>query len=236
MEHNSPPSDMSGTGSDIAEIEIQGRIDDMTGRLIRICRKLYGLLKAAVAEPLPIRERLSRAGALVGKGAFIGKTCVFDWDFVFLLEIGEGAVLSSGTHVILHDSSIPNALGRGKLRVGQILLERRAYVGQDSIILPGVRIGEGAIVGAHSLVNRDVPAGQVWAGSPVRYICSLQALVERREAEHSTAVYDFEWMGELEKLELDYAKVKSKMLQEVRRHFGKERADSTSIEGNYSDR
>lgn len=45
---------------------------------------------------------------------------------------------------------------------------RYARIGTDVVLLPGVTIGKNAIVGANSLVTKDVPYGEVWVGSPAR--------------------------------------------------------------------
>jgi len=58
------------------------------------------------------------------------------------------------------------------------LVKRRASIGSDATILCGVTIGEGAMVGAGSVVTRDVPAGAVVAGNPTRVIRKLQDEVE----------------------------------------------------------
>ncbi len=44
------------------------------------------------------------------------------------------------------------------------------FIGGFSIILKGVSIGDGAIIGAGSVVARDVPAGEVWAGNPASFV------------------------------------------------------------------
>ncbi len=44
------------------------------------------------------------------------------------------------------------------------------WIGVYGCILPGVRIGEGAIIGAHSLVNKNVPEYEIWGGVPARKI------------------------------------------------------------------
>ncbi|MFH2062415.1 MAG: acyltransferase [Candidatus Beckwithbacteria bacterium] len=53
---------------------------------------------------------------------------------------------------------------------GKIVIKKGAMVGSHSVILPNVTIGEEAIVGAFSLVKKDVPAGQVFGGVPARKI------------------------------------------------------------------
>lgn len=53
-------------------------------------------------------------------------------------------------------------------KTGQVVLKRNARIGSHCTIMPGVTIGENAIVGAHSFVNRDVPDGAVVYGVPAR--------------------------------------------------------------------
>jgi acetyltransferase-like isoleucine patch superfamily enzyme len=52
--------------------------------------------------------------------------------------------------------------------VGPVVVERRATIGANCTLLPGVVVGEGATVSAMSLVNRDVPPGELWGGVPAR--------------------------------------------------------------------
>lgn len=54
------------------------------------------------------------------------------------------------------------------------------FIGANTTILPGVRIGPNVIIGACSLVNKDIGEG-VYAGVPVRYICSVEEFVEKRD-------------------------------------------------------
>lgn len=60
--------------------------------------------------------------------------------------------------------------------VGGATVRRRARIGSNATILPGVEIGEGALVGAGSVVTRDVPAGAVVAGNPAKVIKRVDEL------------------------------------------------------------
>lgn len=51
-----------------------------------------------------------------------------------------------------------------------VTLEDGCDIGVASILLPGVTIGQGAIVGAGSIVTRSVPPFEIWAGNPARFI------------------------------------------------------------------
>lgn len=54
-----------------------------------------------------------------------------------------------------------------------------AYVGAHAQIMPGVTIGEGAMVAAGSIVTKSVPDGMVVGGNPARLLCSVDEYLER---------------------------------------------------------
>jgi len=59
---------------------------------------------------------------------------------------------------------------RYALAFAPIQVEDGVDLGIGSILLPGVRVGEGAVIGAGSVVTHDVPAYEVWAGAPARLL------------------------------------------------------------------
>ena len=71
------------------------------------------------------------------------------------VKIGFGAI-------ILSYSSIDK-------KEGKVTLKKGCSVGANTVVLPGVTIGENSIVGAQSLVNKDIPPGEVWFGSPAKF-------------------------------------------------------------------
>ncbi|MFQ6095431.1 MAG: acyltransferase, partial [Candidatus Bathyarchaeia archaeon] len=66
-------------------------------------------------------------------------------------------------------------------RLAETIVEENAIVCANSTILPGLRIGERAVVGAGSVVTRDVPAGWVVVGSPARFLMSREDFDRKRE-------------------------------------------------------
>ena len=89
--------------------------------------------------------------------------------------IAQEAYLCTGTH----DFSHPNI----PLVTAKIAIDADAFVGARAFIMPGVRVGEGAIVGAGSLVTRDVQPWTVEAGNPSKVIRS-----RKRECESNASV------------------------------------------------
>ena len=73
----------------------------------------------------------------------------------------EASILTLG-----HDPQAADFSDRG----GDVLIGDRVWIGYRSVILPGVSIGDGAVVGAGSVVTRDVPPYAIVAGNPARII------------------------------------------------------------------
>jgi len=73
-----------------------------------------------------------------------------------------------GSHCSLYSiSTIDN-------KEGKITLKKNCKIGSHSVIMPGVTIGENAVIGAFSFVNRDVPDNVVAAGVPIKIIKKLR--------------------------------------------------------------
>lgn len=64
-------------------------------------------------------------------------------------------------------------------KVDKTLVKKRASIGSGSTILANVTIGEGAIVGAGSVVTKDVPANTIVAGNPARVLRAVQEAVTK---------------------------------------------------------
>lgn len=68
-------------------------------------------------------------------------------------------------------------------RIGDVVIGENVLIGANTTILPGVKIGDGAIVSAATLVNRDIPAGAFVGGNPVKIIYTKEEMALRQQAQ-----------------------------------------------------
>lgn len=81
-----------------------------------------------------------------------------------------------GPNVVFTDDPHPMGCPRYRECKGGALVRRLSRIGANSTILPGVEVGEGSLVGAGSVVVRDVPAGAVVIGNPARVVKQVAEL------------------------------------------------------------
>ena len=85
--------------------------------------------------------------------------------------IAEGTIIGENTwigpHTILINDNYPQTNGkyRKSVKIG-----KNVIIGASCTIMPGIEIGENAFIGAGSVVTKNVPNGEVWYGSPAKYI------------------------------------------------------------------
>ncbi|HEY6834931.1 MAG TPA: acyltransferase [Gaiellaceae bacterium] len=125
----------------------------------------------------------SRVGPFVEiqRGATVGARCkIQSHTFICTgVEIGDEVFVGHGV-MFINDKRPRATTDEGQLQtdddweVVPTVVERRASLGSGAVILGGIRIGEGAVVGAGAVVTRDVPAGATVAGSPARVLASTR--------------------------------------------------------------
>lgn len=90
------------------------------------------------------------------------------------VNIGANAFIAPGVCLACAGHSIdPKQRGEGIGTSAPINIEDDVWIGANSVVCGGVRIGKGSVIGAGSVVTRDIPAGVVAAGSPCRVIRSI---------------------------------------------------------------
>lgn len=89
------------------------------------------------------------------------------------VTIEDGVTVAARSTILAHDEAIAYARG-GPESVFETRIKNRAFVGVHCVIMPGVTVGAGAIVGAGSVVTKDVPDGVTVAGVPAKEIPSKE--------------------------------------------------------------
>lgn len=107
---------------------------------------------------------LRRIGVTVGSGVSWGLESTPDVFWPEQVTVEDHAIIGYDVTILCHEFL------QDEYRVGEVVVGKRAMIGAGAIVLPGVRIGEGAQVAANSLVTRDVPAGETVAGVPAEPI------------------------------------------------------------------
>lgn len=103
-------------------------------------------------------------GMRVGKGCSFGLCAMVDIFFPHLITVGQDCIFGYDSVILAHEFL------RGELRTGPVVIGDHVTVGTKVVILPGVVIGEGAVISAMSLVNKDVPPYTVVGGVPIRVL------------------------------------------------------------------
>ncbi|MDN5344668.1 MAG: heptaprenylglycerol acetyltransferase [Clostridia bacterium] len=100
----------------------------------------------------------------VDPGAAVGVMAMPDILRPDLIHIGPQSIIGYNVTILTHEF-LPHAYRLGPVEIGAWVL-----IGANATILPGIRIGDGAIVAAGAVVTRDVPAGAIVGGVPARVI------------------------------------------------------------------
>lgn len=137
---------------------------------------------AAWANPIGFsnktRFELFENGSIyIGNNCGLSNVCIASSSTV---RIGNNVLLGAGVQIYGTDFHPIKAADRNgndtvsHTKTADICINDNVFVGACSIILKGVHIGENSVVGAGSVVTKDIPANEVWGGNPAKCIKKLQ--------------------------------------------------------------
>lgn len=111
----------------------------------------------------------------IGKRVSLALMVMPDTMFPERIYIGDNTIIGFNTTILAHEYLVD------EYRLGDVKIGSNVMVGANSTILPGVEIGDGAIVSAATLVHKDVPAGAMVGGNPMRVIFTAEEMAERKK-------------------------------------------------------
>jgi len=152
--------------------------------LFKILNMLYRKLVSKLDEAKYNRY----AGLNIGVGTSISHENL-DGICPQLIEVGDYCVFAPKSIVLSHDASLLPTTGKYIFKPTKV--GHRVFVGYGAVIMPGLVIGDHAVIGSNSVVTRDVPPGVVVAGVPAKVICSTEELARKRAGDLQEAVYDW---------------------------------------------
>ena len=113
----------------------------------------------------------------IGKNLGISQTAIICHTSI---NIGDNVMIGGGTCIYDTDFHSLDYKLRANMSIdyankvnSPVIIQNNAFIGAHSLILKGVTIGENSIIGAGSVVTKSVPANQIWAGNPAKFIRQL---------------------------------------------------------------
>ncbi|HWV71406.1 MAG TPA: acyltransferase [Pseudosphingobacterium sp.] len=146
------------------------------GTMVKLCKKKFKHF-ASSAEIRPGAYIVGCSKISIGEKVVIRPGCMIHGASSNLdtsITIEDDAMLGSGCHIYVsnHTFKNPNVpiIDQGHDPSKPVVIKKGAWLGANVILLPGVIIGENAVVAAGSVVTKDVPGRTVFAGVPAKMI------------------------------------------------------------------
>ena len=175
------------------------------GKLKNKIRNLLGRRSTHQSE----LDYLISHGMKLGENSFINAGFQIDSGWPWLISIGDNVTIAPCVTILAHDASTNVVESCTKL--GRVEIGNNVFIGTHSIILCNTHIGDNVVVGAGSLVTKDLPSNGVYAGVPAKWICSIEEYRNKNQALlHSRPRFDdkYDWTQWREAPEEDKERMK----------------------------
>lgn len=127
-----------------------------------------------IGVPQPCSLIVYKGGIIrIGNNVGISQTTMVAFDRI---EIGNNVKIGGGTSIYTSDfHSLDYRIRRTKAdlenrKTASVIIGNDVFIGARCIILKGVNIGDNAILGAGSVVSKNIPANEIWGGNPAKFI------------------------------------------------------------------
>lgn len=142
---------------------------------MKVLKKLKSLYQQTFWS---LEKQARHAGVHLGDGNFIASH--FWGTEPYLIKIGSNCGITKGVKMFTHGGARVARKKRPQFDIfGKVNIGDYVYIGTNSLIMPGVTIGDNVLVAAGSVVTKSVPSNVVVGGNPAKYICSVDEYVSR---------------------------------------------------------
>lgn len=141
--------------------------------------KLWELISFFQYGDLPT-SYFKKRGMKIGKNFNRQSGTRMDPSHCWLISIGDDVTLANKVQILAHDDSIRLYTGYG--RIAPVHIGDRVFIGANSTVLMGSKIGNDVIIGAGSIVKGEIPDGSVAVGVPAKVIGKTSDFIEREKA------------------------------------------------------
>jgi acetyltransferase-like isoleucine patch superfamily enzyme len=111
----------------------------------------------------------------IGEKTSFALMVMLDVMFPEKIKVGRNTVIGYNTTILAHEYLVD------EYRLGEVIIGDEVMIGANTTILPGVVIGDRAIVSAGTLVHKDVPPGAFVGGNPMRIIYTKEEMEQRKK-------------------------------------------------------
>lgn len=164
------------------EFEIPYYEDTQKRTLIQKVKKIKNTILMLLAYACPsngLRIRMHRLrGVNIGQNVYLGMFCFLDNLYPQYIYIGDNVSINAGSMILTHFNPMKQYAPILKARVAPVVINDKAIIAVKSILLPGVNIGESAIVSAGSVVESNVVAYTLVRGNPAKKVVDYELLIK----------------------------------------------------------
>lgn len=176
--------------------------------LARILRKLHipSFNHCEIDRTAKVASGAALTKVKMGRYSYVGSyTHITDTEIGSFCSIGGNCGIGGGMHPLDHASTSPvflqgrNILGKNFANIQyqpseKVIIGNDVWIGECAYIMPGITIGDGAVIGAHAVVTRDVEPYTVVAGVPAR---EIRKRFDEETIKELTALKWWDWSDEM---------------------------------------
>jgi len=153
-------------------------MSDLSGRKVELPHGAIAWQPCMIASESIGRGTNIGALSHIGRDVTIGETCKIQGSVYIADACIIGNEVFIGPNATLTNDRHPPSGGKWS----PVVVEDKVVIGANATIVAGVRLCEGCVIGAGSVVTEEVPSEQVWVGNPAKFLMTLEEYESRRDS------------------------------------------------------